>query len=372
MRATSIPGRVLLSRRRWREMGVSSGRLSGSEFIELLPGLLTPRADPVMFEDMARALQTQVIPGAVLSHTTAAVLYGVPVPAWVDDGIGLLRRHTDSRRGIPHLSLFAPVDSADADAAASAGSTAHATDVLRIPHLHCRIPQGSSRLSAGPTVTVHRMLPGATRSWRGLMISSPAEMLLELALTLDHDDVVIVLDHLLGPNSIFAGLTRTALRRRFDDLAGRRGHRALRTALEDARSAVESPGETRTRLLLVRAGFPEPTPNLTVRDPDTGGSRRIDNAYERWLIGVEYDGDVHRSKGAWRAEHARRDSLESLGWTLRRLTARDIRRPARFLTALRRSVLAAGGEAPPQSNWSGSSERTLGRPQRRPRPRRRT
>lgn len=349
---------------------MSSGRLSGSEFIELLPGLLTPRVAPVMLEDMARALQTQVIPGAVLSHTTAAVLYGVPVPARVDDGIGLLRTHTDRRNGIPRHSLFAPDDSSD-DVVGPAGSAGRATDVLRIPHLHCRIPRSSSRLSAGRTVTVHRMLPGATRSWRGLVISSPAEMLLELALTLEHDDVVIALDHLLGPTSIFPGLTRAVLHRRVEDLAGRRGHRALSTALADARSAVESPGETRTRLLLVRAGFPEPTPNLTVRDPDTDGSRRIDNAYERWLIGVEYDGDVHRSKGAWREEHARRDSLESLGWTLRRLTARDIRRPARFLTALRRSVLAAGGEAPPQSNWSGASERALGRPRRRPRPRRR-
>lgn len=232
-----------------------------------------------------------------------------------------------------------------------------------VPHLHCRI-QGL-RLSAGPIVTVHRMVPGATVSWRDLVLSSPWEMLLELALTLDHDEVVIAVDHLVGPNSPYPSVDLARVRSEVAGLAGRRGCRALLAAVDDAREGVESPGETRTRLLLIRAGFPEPKCNLPVRDPDTGQLRRIDAAYDCWQIGVEYDGDGHRDRSTWRNEHARRDSLESIGWTLRRLTADDIREPARFLTSLRRTFLAAGASAPPQSRWTGAAAEALGRPRRR-------
>lgn len=347
-------------------MGISSRRLSSTEFVPLLPGLLTPRAEPATLEDMARALQTLVLPGAVLSHTTAAVFHGVPVPWWADGGIGLLMRRPDPLTGTRRLSLFAPAPGGSGAPSRGPGGRAPRSPVLRVPHLHCRM-QGP-RLSAGQNVTIHRMVPGATVSWRGLVLSSLWETLLELALTLDHDEVVIAIDHLVGPAGCRPGVDLARVRTEVAAFAGRRGHRALLAAVDDAREGVESPGETRTRLLLIRAGFPEPTCNLPVWDPDTGQLRRIDAAYDRWRIGVEYDGDVHRGKGAWRGEHARRDSLESIGWTLRRLTADDIREPARFLTALRRTFIAAGASAPPLSTWTGSTAQALGRPRNRPRP----
>ena len=345
-------------------MGVSSRRLSSPEFVPLLPGLLTPRAEPATLEDMARALQTQVVPGAVLSHTTAAVFHGVPVPWSADGGIGLLTHRPDPLSGTKRLSLFIPAPAGGAASSPGSGGKTPRSPILRVPHLHIRI-QGP-RLSAGQNVTIHRMVPGATVAWHGLVLSSLWEVLLELALTLDHDEVVIAIDHLVGPAGGRPGVDLARVRKEVAEFAGRRGHRALLAAVDDAREGVESPGETRTRLLLIRAGFPEPTCNLPVRDPDSGQLRRIDAAYDRWRIGIEYDGDVHRGRGEWRNEHARRDSLESIGWTLRRLTADDIRAPARFLTALRRTFLAAGASAPAQSTWDGAAAQALGRPQKRP------
>ncbi|MGP9845012.1 hypothetical protein [Brachybacterium sp. 107] len=370
MRATPLPDQVLLPRSRWRELGVSTNRLSSYEFVRPLPGLLTPRRAPASFQAVAASLQRTVVPGAVLSHTTAAVLYGVPVPVDADNGVGLLVKLRDPQDGRHRLSLLAPRNDPDAPPLADLclDGPNHPALELRLPHLHCRIPPGP-RAKAGQHVTVHRLTVGRTRRWNGLVLSAPPDLLLELATTLEHDEVVIALDHFLGPHSAFGPTSREAMRQAFEPFRGRPGFRALTSALADAREGAESPGETRTRLLVLRAGFPEPTPNLRVPDPDSGTTRRIDNAYASLLIGVEYDGDIHRSKQAWREEHARRDSLESAGWTLRRLTAADIRRPSRFLSALRRSVLAAGAPAPPVSNWKGATGRALSRPRPRPGPR---
>src|SRR5690606_13013093 len=102
--------------------------------------------------------------------------------------------------------------------------------------------------------------------------------------------------------------------------------------------------------------------NHEVDDPDSGGPRYIDLAYPTWRIGVEYQGDNHRrDKRRWREDQARRDSLASVGWDLRYLTASDIEAPRRFLTALRRSFVRAGAPAPPESNWAGSAGARLGR-----------
>ncbi|HEX7350479.1 hypothetical protein [Brachybacterium sp.] len=367
MRATPLPGGALLPRSRWREMGVSTTRLAGPQFLRPLPGLLTPRDHPAWFDDVASALQTTLIPGAVLSHTTAAVLYGVPVPVDADNGIGLLVRLRDPRSGRRRLSLFARRDSPEAPPLTDLDALApgHSALELRLPRMHCRVPPDRSR-SAGRNVTVHQMAPGATRRWHGLLLSSPAELLRELATTLEHDEVVIAIDHFLGPNSAFGAATRDSVRRALTPYRRRPGYRRVFRALADAREGVESPGETRTRLLVTRAGFPEPIPNLRVPDPHSGITRRIDNAYASLLIGVEYDGDMHRRRGAWREEHARRDSLESAGWTLRRLTAADIRAPGRFLSALRRTFLAGGHAAPPESAWRGAAGRALRRPIPRP------
>ncbi|WP_394214029.1 endonuclease domain-containing protein [Brachybacterium vulturis] len=369
MRAIPLPKGVILHRDQWRELGVSSRRLAGDEFVRLFPGLHMPRHSPADLDAMCRALQQVVVPGAVLSHTTAAVLYGIPVPHAADGRIGMLLSRRDPHTGRRTVSLRRRRDdpSAGPRSETDLEQLGDAEVTLCIPRLHCRVPPGT-RLSAGPHVSVHRMHPGRTRRVHGLCLSSPGEMLLELAQHLEHDEVVIALDHVLGPQESFGPLRRPMLRDRLAPYEGRRGYRSLLRALGDARDAVESPGETRTRLLLLRAGFPEPTPNLPVRDPDSGEIRRLDIAYPELKIAIEYDGDIHRSRNAWRQDQARQDSLESVGWTFRRLTMTDIREPARFLDALRRSVVAAGAPAPPATAWAGPAARMLGRPRPRPEP----
>ena len=357
MRATRLPPRALLPRAQWIELGVSARRLRGPELQSPLTGFHTPAAYPASLDRILAVLQQEILPDAVASHSTAALLHGIPMPWWLDGGV--------CRLGEPDATgrLPAPVPSRLPGAESPSPP----------PPIHCRVP-GDSRRQAGEFVTVHRMPPARTITVRGLRVSHPVVCLVELASVLPHDDLVIALDHLLGPRSRYRGLDVARIEERLDECRGAHGVPAVRAALRDARPGVESPGETRARLLVMRAGFPEPVPNLPVLDPDTGTMRRLDLAWEGALIGAEYDGDYHRRGrdkdrrgiSQWRADHARRESLVSLGWTLPFLNADDIAAPGRFLSTLRRAFVSRGLDAPPESRWSGRAGRDLARTSRPP------
>ena len=55
-----------------------------------------------------------------------------------------------------------------------------------------------------------------------------------------------------------------------------------------------SPKETWLRLLLIDAGFPRPQTQIPVYDPEYGWAY-IDMGFEDPHIGLEYDGDQHRT-----------------------------------------------------------------------------
>ena len=374
--------------------------------MRIFPGFHTPAAQPATLNLMCHVLQNRVLRGAVISHTTAAALLGIPVPWWVDGRVGLLAgaAYVDaagetltpstlpSSSGISTPGGSTPRAGADLAGAGHSNIRTRRTPITPItpitpqsgirprqsidryerliapPTIHCRVP-GSSTRSAGPHVVVHRKGPSATVTWRGLVLSHPHVVLLELATLLEHDEIVAAVDRLIGRNPPLPGITLTSISDAVTSFRGLPGAPALRRALGDARPGTDSPGESRTRLLLMRAGFPEPTPNLRVRDPDTGRPRYIDLAYPDQRIGIEYDGLHHQvNAGQWREDHARRDSLASIGWTLRFLNANDIASPARFLSALRRSFLHVSAAAPHESNWTGSAGHTLARPRRGARP----
>lgn len=377
MRAAPLPPGLLLTRTEWVERGVSSRRVSGPELTRVLGRWYTPTSAPASLDRIAAVLQTSVLPHAVISHTTAAAFHGIPLPWWVDDGISFLaepdargrypapipsRRATNAGPGNTAKTGVTdrPVGTDRSDGTAGTGSAGD--EVFRPPRIHCRVP-GPSRRGAGPAVTVHRMRPACSMLVRGIAVSHPVVALVECAGILDLDDLVVGLDHLLGPRSRYADGSRQQIAKILDSLDGSHGVRLLRRALELARPGVESPGETRTRLLVTCAGFPEPVPNLPVKDPDSGVIRRLDNGRPEQMVGAEYDGDYHRRgrdkdrRGIrqWRRDHARRESLTSLGWTLPFLDADDIADPRRFLSTLRRAFVSHGAEAPPESRWLGEA-----------------
>ena len=81
------------------------------------------------------------------------------------------------------------------------------------------------------------------------------------------------------------------------------------------RAKVDSPMESRLRLLMVLAGLPEPRVNFEICD-DHGQLRyRLDLSYPEQLLAVEFDGRQHVDvRAQWEGDVIRREDIEAEGW----------------------------------------------------------
>jgi hypothetical protein len=90
---------------------------------------------------------------------------------------------------------------------------------------------------------------------------------------------------------------------------------------------VDSPQETRLRLLLVLAGLPEPCVNLIIYGRGGGWRRRYDLAYEELRLIIEYDGRQHaEDTRQWLTDIFRREELDQIRWRLVIITSEGIYR----------------------------------------------
>lgn len=118
------------------------------------------------------------------------------------------------------------------------------------------------------------------------------------------------------------GLPTTAIEAVASHHRGARGLRQLKTVLALVDPGAESPKETWLRLLLIRAGLPKPTTQITVVD----GSwvARLDMGWEEVKVAVEYDGEQHRTdRRQYHRDIKRLERLQRLGWIVIRVTADD-------------------------------------------------
>lgn len=350
---------ALLRRDQWMDLGVHSRDLASPTFTAVFPGFHTLTDHPASLNAMAWALQNRIVPGSVLSHSTAALMWGIPIPMELDGGVGRLRAAMSTAdggmRGAGVAGMGVPLMPVH-----GIGETLRET---ALPVLHCRVPKDGVA-SAGRGVVIHRLRPAPSIDLRRLKVSTPPEVLLELATCLPLWDLVAAIDGAIGPHAPYrrgpiiwsadgAGggararrMTLDGLRALIDGSRGRAGIKRLREATALARAEVRSPGETLCRLIITAAGLPEPTPNLRVEDPRTGQVRLLDLAWEDIGLALEYDGDGHRTKEQWRRDEARRDELASRGWTLARATGADTWRPQRMLERLARTMGERGVPVP--------------------------
>ena len=212
------------------------------------------------------------------------------------------------------------------------------------PDLQLDIPPGSRLRVAGVEARV-RLAPDAARH-RGLPITSPTQTFLDLA-DLDLVDLVV-----LGDSLVRAGVvTPPQLVAAATAFRGRCA-RHLRRAAALVRVGVDSPMETRLRLLILLAGLPEPVVNHPLRD-DAGRVRyRLDLSYPEWRIAIEYDGRQHAENTAqWRWDIQRREDLDADGWRLVVVLSGDLYRgPARTLERIRSAARAQGVSLPMRSD----------------------
>lgn len=164
---------------------------------------------------------------------------------------------------------------------------------LRDSRLHV-LSVGSVRLQR-PGVAGHRAAVAAPRTALGILpIVAPAHVWVQLAAELGHGDLVAVGDYLVTPRRR-AGLPAISSIEQLSAAipARARGAGRARAALPDVRVGAESRMESLLRLLLIRAGLPEPL----INPPMAIGGETLhpDLAYPQWRVVLEYEGDGHRT-----------------------------------------------------------------------------
>ncbi len=112
--------------------------------------------------------------------------------------------------------------------------------------------------------------------------------------------------------------------------------------LAEADGGAESPPETRTRLLLHRAGLTMFSTQIVIDH----GRYRLDLGAEEFRVAVEYDGRDHSDPGQQSLDAARRNTLRhDYGWEVVVVTARILADGADDLLRQVRSALRERGSS---------------------------
>lgn len=283
------------SRRAARAAGIAESSLRTPAFQKVFFDRYVCASVPVTTELRAATALRQLGESAYASHLTAAELWGIPVPA---DGI---------------------------------------------IHVTVQRDEGRNRRRG---VLTHRPISAGGRwtTLRGVRVSTPEQVFCELAaIGIGLVDLVVAGDAMIKARRA----TLRSLRAAVDAMRGSSGVRLARRALGYVRAGVDSPMETRLRLLLVLAGLPEPTVNVILRSLSGDWSRRFDLCYEALKLIVEYDGAQHAELDQRESDIHRREELERLGYRIVTVTSRGIyREPERTLRRVRDALRESGGQAP--------------------------
>ncbi len=276
-------------------------RLRSRQFRRLAKGKYVAAARPPSALLDAEAALLGHPPGALVTHTTAADVLGLPVPYDVHEHVGV----TDPSRRRRRQGVLCHVVPPD-------------TAVLEL---------------------------------RGVRVAAPAYVFLQMAGLLPLVELVVLGDAIIGKGwGTPSGLLATCSTAQDDHAA-----RAL-AAARLVRGGVDSPMETRLRLLLVLAGFPEPTVDHTIRDEYGVPLRRFDLCWPEVRVIVEYDGRQHASDARqYATDLTRREELDDHGWRIVVVTAEGIyARPEETVARVRKVLLARGMRdvpAHPDPRW---------------------
>ena len=252
---------------------LTAGELRGPAWRCVFPDVYLDAACDVDHALLARIAATTLVPGAVVTGASAAVLWGLIDLVDVEDPVELT------------------------------------------------VPPGVPRPSCPGVVVRRRSLPPATTVRRGaVLVATPEAAALDLAGRLDPVEAVVLLDRVVAERLSTLAVVREVAA----GLAGR-GCRSARTAAERADGLAGSPQETRLRLLLHDSDLPRPVAQFEVR---AGGRflARVDFAWPGHRIALEYEGAWHTTQVA--ADRRRIERLQAAGWRVLFVTAADLHRPS--------------------------------------------
>jgi hypothetical protein len=234
-----------------------------------------------------RAAVDRMGDGVVVSHQSAAMLYGLP--SW---GLDLTRVQVSK-------------------------------------------PLGRARSDRSADVHRSRFEPGEITVIDGLRVVSPARAIAETACTSSYEVGVVLGDAALHQRLVTSeALVTTADRHHFWA-----GSPAARAAARFADGLSESVGESRVRVLMANHGLPVPRLQVEIRDADGRLIGRVDFLVADRLI-IEFDGAAKYgdTADAVLAEKWREDRLRACGYRVIRLSWADLDQPevvaARIRSAL--------------------------------------
>lgn len=277
-----------------RDAGISAKQLMGDRYQRLFHGLHLSAEVVVTSAVRAKAVLKISPPGSQVSHFTAAELWGAIVPSQ--------------------------------------------------PLTHVSCPQPGWR-SARRGIGSHRLNRHAMSSqFCGIRISSPEQTFIDLARALSLVDLVVLGDSLVKARRT----TPDRLASAADNWSGW-GSRPARRSAGLVRVGVDSPMETRLRMLMVLAGLPEPVVNHIVYDENGGWARRYDLSYPELKLIIEYDGRQHAENDEqWDRDIDRRESLDGDAWRLIVIRSKGIYvEPYRTLTRIADAMRARGARNVP-------------------------
>jgi hypothetical protein len=244
--------------------GYTDKQLSGPRFQRLFQGVYLPAGVGVSVLHRAQAALMIAPDGSYASHHTAAALWGAIPPPTIET--------------------------------------------------HICVPMAGATRSIRKGIIAHRADPDFTSvRHRGLPMTEPAAVFAQMAMVCP-DLVELVV---LGDSLVRAGRVTPArlveITRSWDGKGARRARRAASLI----REGVDSAMETRVRMLIVLAGYPEPVVNMILRHDDGEWLLRFDLCYPQLKLIIEYDGRQHlRDPEQWSRDLKRREWLEARGWRI--------------------------------------------------------
>jgi very-short-patch-repair endonuclease len=272
-----------------REAGLSLEELRHPQVARLSRDTYLPRSVSGELTSRLAAVLLTAPPGSVVSHLSAADVWGLQIP---------MRDRSDQR-------------------------------------VHLSVP-GSSRAESRVDRRLYRSdVAEVDVRWRGpIPVTSPARTWRDLAGILDPAALLAATDQVL--NGVVG---RDELREQLARRPSGRGCARARAVLPLGDARAESPMESVVRWLVLHAGLPAPELQYEIRDGLGALIARADLAWPERKVIVEFDGDVHRERDVFVRDLRRQNRLVAAGWTVLRFTSADVLgRPDEVLAQIRRAL----------------------------------
>jgi hypothetical protein len=181
---------------------------------------------------------------------------------------------------------------------------------------------------------------GETQCVDGITVTTAARTAFDIGRRVDRESGVKRLDALMNATDVKVAEIEAVAEMH----PGVRGLTQLRRTLELVDGGAESPYESLTRLLFVRAGFPPPETQIPVLDEHGIVIAFIDMGWRDYHVGVDFEGAHHWTdprQRRWDVERYTR--LPELGWTDFKATSGMVHNTPRVLLNRVGAALIARG-----------------------------